>query len=297
MTLTISKNLRLNTVFETLEAMGSGLPIDICQRVALRLGAVQDKAFIRAVYRDLKQLADEGRIIAEVFAPDGSRLSEERAEESKNIRIEYRLCDTQASSIPGWKTLLNVGGRIIPPARKMGWKLSYATKMSQTGHFSLLFQGIAGRIAILQLPQAEFSARILFCRESEMDPLPPNFQELITQRFGLRTLAFVCPNQSVSRGNSIGKMGHAALSINREGQMSLEDFSSKTGTQFAQQSDEILSLAIGAYVNDETAPIEQNPFETKSAWQAVRERSLVLPNAAVIQLGTFRFAVLNKLNP
>jgi hypothetical protein len=289
-----SKNHRLTLVLDTVSKMGSGMPADICVRIAQRMGVDgKDPAFVRAIYRDLKQLADEGRLTADFFSPSGERLEPAAAETAKNVRVEYKLAADQAVAIPGWKTLHDFGGRLIPSSRQMGWKISFASESTAGKHFSFLFQVHGGQWAVLQLPANEFPAKIVFCRESELEPLPANYGKTVSDRQGVRTLVFACPDPSVSRG-SLDRVGHAVLTIDHAGGLTLQDLGSKTGTHFAPCSDTFLEESLSAKTSQATVPLGLNPFEKEASWEKAGNGPTAIPVAAMIRFGAYRAAVLVK---
>ncbi|MGZ6480556.1 MAG: FHA domain-containing protein, partial [Bdellovibrionales bacterium] len=178
--------------------------------------------------------------------------------------------------------------------RNMGWKIAHSLHSKPDDHFSLLFRVHGGRWAVLQLPQADLPAKILFCRESESDRLPSDFKKYVADVHGLRTIVFVCPDQSVSRGSTTGRMGHALLQLQNDKSMRLLDLGSKTGTFFASCNESILADAFSTKFSDSTVPISLNPFEVDAQWNGITTNPVVVPPAAMIRLGTFRAAVLIK---
>jgi len=291
----ISKNQRMNLVIETIKTLGTGTAGDVHARVAKRQGIdVQDSAFIRSIYRDLKQLADEGRLIADIYAPDGTKIDPEQAEKAKNIRIEYRLPDSPEEQIPGWKIVRDAGGKLVPPRRDLKWKASFLNNTSADGNFSLFFRSLNGRWVVIQLALAELPAKILFCREDESDPLTHNYGDLVAESFGLRTLTVVCADPSVSRGKESKRLGHAILTIDRDANIHLQDLGSKTGTYFAECPQELLVEVFKVPTSGMTMPAFTNPFELPVDWTTVEETDVTVPQSAILRLGSYRIAILKK---
>lgn len=109
--------MRVLKVLEIVARLKRATPEDVMRSLAssLALGEISD-GFRRSIYRDLKELAHDGRIVANHFSPDGAEIDVNLLEHFSNIRVEYSIPNGN-SSARGAGLLEKAGGcfRAISP--------------------------------------------------------------------------------------------------------------------------------------------------------------------------------------
>jgi hypothetical protein len=278
---------------EAIESLGKASPRDIHLRVAARCDVdAHNEAFVRSVYRDLKQLADEGRLHVRAYAPDGTEIEPEKWDETKNFRLEYSLSEVD-SQIAGWKLLDEIGSRVFPGSKTMGWKVCGAGQAAFTDHVSLLFKGKSSRCSALQLPISQLPAKVLFVRTGEILSDVQALKRQVAEVIGLKATIFMCSDPTVSRFEPGQRMGHALLTITRTGELECKDLGSFNGTFFAPISEsEIHELARNESALA-TQKLRDEPF-ADLAFSAVSSKATPLSNPTVLRLGSFSIGIVLK---
>lgn len=287
----MKKSLRLSHVLEIIGALGKASPKDIQGRLAVRLGADQDEAFQRAVYRDLKELGDDGRVLVKAFTPDGEELSPEKWDETKHFRLEYSLVASDSEQIPGWKILDESGMQLITANKSMGWKAKLGAQTEVAGHFSLFIQGKASRWVALQLPIDQLPAKIIFARSGDQLANPRVLKEQTGEVFGLRAALLLTSEPTMSRNEPGRKPGHAVLTLTSNGEIKLKDFGSSNGTFTAATSERTIDDLVG---NDSTRTQQIDSPLTKVSWAPLSTGEQTLSNPAFVRLGSFTIALILK---
>lgn len=131
----VSKSMRLIHVLETVADLRLAIPSEVLQRVAIRTGSdPNDSNLKRNVYRDLRELSDQGRLCVKYLTPDGSEISPDEADTHKNIRIEYTLPENTAAKIQGSGLIEELGGAFVPSAlRSLNWRFCSVDRLVLDG--------------------------------------------------------------------------------------------------------------------------------------------------------------------
>jgi hypothetical protein len=293
----LTKSHRLILILEVIEPLKVATPAQVLASVAKRSQSDPDDPNLRrAVYRDLSELADQGRLLARYLMPDGSEITPDQAEEHRNLRIEYRLPESGGDQIPGIGVLEKMGGGFLRPALKsMGWRFSPVENISLAKNLSLLFRYGHGKTAAIQLSLEQAPASLLLTRPPDGHK---NFKPLaqeIERTYGARTAALLCWDPSVSRSDLNTRLGHCLLSLESSLKLEIQDLKSSSGTYISALPDNYLEMVqkwLALQNSSKTQPNELNPFQISLPHTPVPNSPLTIPSACRLIMGDFRVLCL-----
>jgi len=288
--MSLSKSQRLLYILEAVESLGVAVPATVLAKVAGRLSlSVNDANLKRAVYRDLKSLADGGRLAVRMLTAEGLEIDPDHWQEHKNLRTEYRLAaDAEVIGVQGMGLIQELGGEFVPAARKMSWSFQPIQNLKLAGHLCLIMQGQSGRLLALQLPVSELPCKILISRVSDSRFDHALLSQEIQEQFGLRTACFFTWDASVSRHLLGQRPGHALLTVQQDSTLQLEDLNSSTGTSYGALEAQAIPLLLERQLSSQTQPEGANPLRGQLDLQPVKGVAAKLPGSAVVQFGSFR---------
>jgi hypothetical protein len=280
-----SKRHRLIKLNKIVNSLGKALPQEIMMRYkGEELEAGQDDLLRRNIYRDLKELADEGSIEAQYFLPEGKEISEDEADKFRNIRVYY-CSKGGAENIPGYNLIVSAGGRIFNMQRdSLSWRVSEA--INSDGMIWVSFYSPFSKLIHLGIPTTSLPATLLVTRFKH-DVLPADLKR-IEQRFGFKTAIFSCWDQNISRPNTTHRVCHCALQMRRDLSVNVIDDQSSTKTYFRYpQADEVrefLRAKEGSTGSIEKILVNKDEYE-----QIIDQKTLHLP--AIVMAGKFDLLV------
>lgn len=280
-----SKRHRLIKLNKIVNSLGKALPQEIMMKYkGEELEAGQDDLLRRNIYRDLKELADEGAIEAQYFLPEGKEISEDEAEKFRNLRVYY--CSKGGTkNIPGYNLIESAGGRIFNIQRdSLSWRVSEAINSENMVWVS--FYSPFSKIIHLGLSRINLPANLLVTRLKH--DIHPADLKRIEQRFGYKTTIFSCWDQNISRPNTTQRVCHCALQIRRDLSVNLIDDHSSTKTYFryplADEVRQFLRAKEGS-----TGSIAKLLASKEEYEQITNQKTLHLP--AMVTAGKFDFLV------
>lgn len=280
-----SKRHRLTKLIKIVNSLGKALPQEIMMRYkGDELEAGQDDQLKRSIYRDLKELADEGSIEAQYFLPEGKEISEEEIEKFRNIRVYY-CSKGEIENIPGYNLIAAVGGRILNLQKdSLSWRISESVNSKNMVWVS--FYSPFSKLIHIGLPKECLPATLLVTR-FERDILPADVRQ-IEQRFGYKTAIFSCWDQNISRPNATNRVCHCAIQMRRDISVNVIDDQSSTKTYFrypqADEVGEFLRAKEGGTGSIEKVMVHRDEYE-----QIMNQKILHLP--AMVMAGKFDLLV------
>lgn len=288
------KSERLLCILEAVEQLRIATPSDILKKLAAQSHESQSEANLkRTIYRDLKHLADHGRLQVRCLNPAGKELSPDEWDQHKNVRVEYSLrASSPGENIPGYGLIADVGGVVIPPAKRaMSWKFSELKNADFKCKLTLVFAARAGHLISFQLPIDDLPAKILFSRSGGSSHDLSLYSDEVEEIFGLRTTSFFLWDPSVSRHTLGARSGHAVLSVDAQLRMTVEDLNSSQGTAWLPLDQQILDRLVSAQVSPSTEPANLNPLYATQPMNTIGGREVVITSPAVVRFGNFKMIV------
>jgi hypothetical protein len=291
----IGKTARVMSVWEVVVEAGQATPIEIHQRVSSRLGVpFDDPNFKRNIYRDLKQLADQGRLKVKYFSPSGEEIVPDDAENLKNTRIEYCAGEWKVDQISGHRILEDSSFQFVKPtALSMDWRVRLLQKTTDLdGSISLIVRGPSGKTFAFQLPADEIPAKIVVGRKTEKELEQHLLGDDLQEAFGRRTCALFSPDASVSRALRGTRLGHALLSVTSQRELSIQDLGSSSGTHWNSLRQEQLDEFVAQLVTERTISDVVDPFADSMAWNLVPPNGTNVKGPAIVKMGSLKIVVV-----
>lgn len=286
----LKKRDRLKLIIETMQRLGQANPKEIIQRVAVASDSdATDAAFVRNIYRDLKDLADEGHLTARYFNADGAELPPEEWNQNSNTRIEYSLTGDPAANVRGFAILKQANCALVPLTKSMEWNVTLATQLKAAGKLNILFRIRPGEWGAIQLALDQFPAKFVVGRSDDFAVDARVYADEAKEIFGTRTAILMTSDLTVSRIELPARQGHALLTAGRDTTVRLTDLNSKSGTSWAELSFDQIRSIIQPARTTATLPLSADPFEADLNWQPCNGEPL--PACACVRVGTLRFLI------
>ncbi|MES3037509.1 MAG: hypothetical protein V4736_06340 [Bdellovibrionota bacterium] len=285
----MSKSLRIIHVLEILQKLGRASPKEIQEKVALRMSKeAGDASFMRTIYRDLKELTDQGRLKAYYFSPDGAPLDSVDEDSLKNVRIEYGIAAPGAEDNISGGNLLESAGVNFITSKEMRplWKARHIhSEFDLEKHFTILIQESTRLTLALQTSLEDIPCRIIIGRNSEPFLDRATCLKTIKESHGLRASYLFSDNPSISRFVPGQKLGHCLISVDRNGKIGLQDLGSTSGTSFGSIAPENLKEVWRKSNSDMTAPAQSPTLPTELVKVSHVETKLAA-STCLLKLGT-----------
>lgn len=230
----MNKSLRILQILEVVKALGRSTPKTIETRIALRMGAdTNSDNLLRTIYRDLKELTDQGLLQAHYFLPDGTSATEEEAETARNVRIEYSLnAESGDGVIQGFNLLAANGFRFVTDANNTyEWKCVHLNSPAQLqNQFSIVVRDLQGGFLALQTPADQLPMTVVLGRPMQRVEDTTQLMISLREKFTKRVCYLFCPDASISRLVPNKKWGHCEIAVDGGGTIKVTDFNSSTGS-------------------------------------------------------------------
>ena len=281
----MSKSLRIINILQVIEALGRGTPKEIQIRTAARLNEdPDDPNFKRNIYRDLKELTDQGKLTAYYSSPDGAPLDFEDGEPDKNVRIEYCLTDLDDhGKILGWKLLKAAGFEFEKgPQSAISWKATNPAQWdSEKAHFQLLYQEPNGKILSLSVPWEDRPFQLIIGRQSDkklLSPLPQRASYLYVSE------------PTVSRNDGKSRLGHCQISATKDGSILIADLKSSSGTFYEELDLDVLKQNWPERHSDQTRKRADLPDPENL--KKITDQEVEVRTSTLLRLGNLQIFIL-----
>lgn len=231
--------MRILKVLEIVARLKRATPEDVMRSLAssLAIGEISD-SFRRSIYRDLKELAHDGRLIATHFSPDGAEIDVDLLEHFSNIRVEYSI--PHSNSVARGAGLLEKAGgsfRAISPLIQ-SWAIEQPTLSLKKGFTHLFFETAEFSFLCLKVRNDELPVSILVARRSdELDALDAR---LLKEKFGQRLGVLSLNHRTLSGYGAEKRAGHALITLSADGKVTVTDLNSSNGSAASDASDDFL---------------------------------------------------------
>lgn len=291
--MTPNKRIRLLYVMEAMDRLKVATPRDILTQLSQQFNLSEEDAnFKRSIYRDLKNLAEQGKLHVRTLAADGVELPPEEWDESKNIRLEYSI-HGQESSFVGIGLIEEMGAQIIlPQKRKLNFRVSSLHKANLERNLNLIFKGHLGKILTLQLPQEDFPARLLILRSHHEETDHKRFIAEIEERFGFRTAVLFVPDPTVSRYQAGVRAGHALITIDHKRVLTVSDFASSSGSKWSNLDKSEIEALLNTQQSKSTIAPSESPLENEGLVMQDFSNEVTLSNNTIVNFGKFRILIV-----
>lgn len=303
-TTTISKPMRILKVLEIVARLKRATPEDVMRSLAnsLAISEITD-GFKRSIYRDLKELAHDGRLMATHFSPDGAEIDVDLLEHFSNIRVEYSIPHSD-SVARGAGLLEKAGGcfRAVSPLVQ-SWAIEQPVPNLKKGFTHLFFETAEFAFLCLKVRNDELPVSILVARRSdELDALDPRF---LKEKFGQRLGVLSLNHRTLSGYSAEKRAGHALITLSADGKVTVTDLNSSNGSAVSDAGEDFLadicSPQTAAITRDEndgiTAPGQASPHRifTTNQWKMLQpSTSSSLPLA--LRLGSVMLIAVSDLS-
>lgn len=229
----LSKFERVGLVLKIVTRQGRATPQMVVEKLAASLPAeINIENLRRSVYRDLKDLATTGKLVAEYFSSDGTRIDGEPDDsDKKNFRVEYSM-PASKSAIIGFENLDAHGADLLfRDSQKSSWRIS--DSMPEAGAKVTGVIAEAGVSEFLGVFAAHDSLpfKIIIARNQDDEEPSPGLVEELSKKFGDRLAVLLLKDRHLSRATGVERSGHAVFEFEKEaGVFSIEDLGSTGGT-------------------------------------------------------------------
>lgn len=280
------KRQRIQKILQIVNDLGKALPQEIMNRYYGSDTADDvNESLKRSIYRDLKELADEGSIEAQYFLPNGAEIDLDEIENFKNIRVFYCSNDSQHTTF-GQNLIERAGGAFLC-SQKSGLKWTISEKMNAQGKIWISFFTPISKRLHISVAKDNLPVTLLITR-AEQHELSAKEVSMIEQRFGYMFAVFSCWDQTVSRPSSIHRLCHCALKIHRNQSLEIIADPSPTKTFFKPaQQDELKDFLF--VQGGETGSIDKI-LARDQGYQEIKERVLA-SFPILVKAGNFTFLV------
>jgi hypothetical protein len=299
----VSKAGRVLLALGAVKSRGRASPDDVLKIVAQRLNvAASDKNLRRNIYRDLKSLAEEGRLGVQYFTPDGSPIEPDSEGSFGNIRVEYFIPEDEGR-IPGHRVLTDRGGVFRQSSqRKLSWRMSQLSDAKESrNEIRFVFDTGDHTLLCLGLPMDELPVKLLIARDPGAE-VRNRLSKRIQDELGPRHGALYLNKRTISRPDENGKLGHAIIELADSGEsIVVHDLGSSSGTYTSALNQE--SVAKILRLDSNTGAVTLHPeksglVQTSTGWQGVRwekaERAVERPTPVAVLMGNLTIAVLRS---
>lgn len=283
-------------VYATLETLGRASPREVALHLAPKLGVEsEDAAYLRTLYRDLKELADAGQFQIHYFTPDGREVAPDEGDNGKNLRLEYSVSRAHDESVRGWKVLDDMGAMLLPAEKNIGWSVSLPPTIPQNGELRVLFKAHGGAWASLNLALADGPGRVVFARRKNGEATErTKVRAELNEDLGRRATALLVADQSVSRWAFPAQRGHAVLTLGSNFALTLTDQKSKSGTWWSPVDAKTVEEFLRMSEREGTVPLQNDLLlQDETDWRAVNGQ-VELPSCCRVRVGGFRFVIWMK---
>jgi hypothetical protein len=214
-----------------------------------------DASFKRNVYRDLKELADEGQVQVSYTLPDGSEVSEDDIDKYKNIRVQYFVASEQ-SDIRGAKRVAHYGGAFErSTATKLDWSIAEELPAKPSVCFTCLTP--ASTRFTISVGATHLPIILLVSRLPDSDEFRPPFGA-IEEKYGYRTAVFYTWENTVSRPVKGTRLCHASVSVRKDLTVTVTDLGSSTGTFYQPAIEDDVAEFLALKSRGKTRPLKRN---------------------------------------
>lgn len=181
----------------------------------------------RAIYRDLQDLVEDGRIAVDYYTRDGVLIEDYDPDKHKNVSCFWYI-PSQEGMVPGAGVLETLNSSLyVPNLLKNDVSLQSGSSQPDPRNRHIYFL-IGTTYLCLKISFNAFPFKIIVSRTH--GNLTNEEIECVANNFGKRCMILKLPYPKLSSYKSVDKLGHCILKFDTEEEFRVEDFKSTNGT-------------------------------------------------------------------
>lgn len=225
-----TKTQRMQAMLGIFERFGRLRFEELVFQMARKLDADRsNRAFQRAIYRDLEELEWNNNLKVDVFTRDGVLIEEYDSDSYRNVYKEWYIAASEGKII-GSRDLEKVHGEIfVPKIMRNDFSMQLSSGSPDSKKRYMYFQ-VGSHFFCLKSDFDAFVYTLILSRINGNI----NQQEIkeIETTFGKRAMLLKLPHSQISSYEQLKKKGHALIRAIKDSEIELDDLGSTNGLKY-----------------------------------------------------------------